>query len=148
MPFTTIQDVRASDLILEENTHGYYSRDTINVNPTTTGNYAFGTVLFRTKAVDDSVAWDVVDGTGDLNIANEYAVLIGDRNGIKANDTITLTNGSSTPVLAIARDARLKATLIDALSQISGFTTQQKANLKALLKKNSGIKVEDQTTAV
>lgn len=148
MPFTTIQDVRASDLIISEEVEGYYSRDTLYVNPTVTGNYSFGTVLFRAKAVDDSVTWDVLDAAGELSIANEYAILIGNKDGIQSNSTITLTNGTSTPVLALARDASVKAPLIDALTQISGFTTANKRDLKGLLRKNSGIKVIEQATAV
>ena len=148
MAFTPVQDNRASDLILKEDLEGYYSRDTVYVNPTTTGNYAFGTVLFRTKALDDSVTWDVVDAAADLAITNEYVIMIGDKTGIKANDTITLTNGTSTPVLVLAREARVKEAPIKALSQLSAFTAGNLRDLKGLLRKNSGIKVEDSLVAL
>ena len=90
MPFTTVNDPRYSDVVLKE-LNDYDSRRVVSVNVTTTGTYKQGTVLFRAKAVDDSAVWDVVDASGDLSIANEYAVLIGDSK--KPVGTVTLTNG-------------------------------------------------------
>lgn len=145
MPFTTVNDPRYSDVVLKE-LNDNDSRRVVTVNPTTTGTYKQGTVLFRVKALDDSAAWDVVDAGADLAITNEYAVLIGDSK--KPVESMTLTNGSPVSVIVIAKDASVKEEVLKAVHQTGGFTANNFRDLKGLLYKNAGILVKDSLVAL
>ena len=145
MPFTTVNDPRYSDVVLKE-LNDNDSRRVVTVNPTATGTYKQGTVLFRAKAVDDSAAWDVVDAGADLSISNEYAVLIGDSK--KPVESLTLTNGTPASVIVLAKDASVKEEVLKAIHQTGGFTANNFRDLKGLLFKNSGILVKDSLVAL
>ena len=143
MPFVTVNDPRYTDVVLEESkaSGNYYSRDILSVTTdTTTGAYPLGTVLFRVKALDDSGAWNVVNAGADLAIANEYAILIGDAFSVK--DAVTLTNSVATSVMAITRDARVEEGALRALPLLAALSATEWRDLKGLLRKNAGIKVE------
>lgn len=144
MAIIPVNDPRYTDLVLAESVDlgNYYSRDIVTVTPSTaTGTYPLGTVIFRAKAVDDSAAWDVLDAAGDLSVSNEYALVIGDSTGVKP-EGITLTTSAPSLVTVIARDARVKASAIDSQPLIALLTSANRRDLKGLLRKQSGIKVE------
>lgn len=139
MPFTPIVDVRYSDVVLQE-AENLRSRDKATVTNAGGGNKSIGTVIFRAKGTDPAAAWDVVDAAGDLAVTNEYNVIIGDNFCVKS--TIALTPATPTPVLVLARDARVKESVLKSIHETGGFTSGNFATLKHLLKAN-GIIVED-----
>lgn len=142
MPFVTVNDPRYTDVVLEESKAlgNYYSRDVVTVTTdTATGNYLLGSVLFRAKAVDDSVAWNVVNAGADIATTNDYALLIGD--GFSVKDEITLTNSVATQAIAITRDARVKDSAIRAIPLIAALSANEWRDLKGRLRA-AGIKVE------
>ena len=142
MPFTPITDVRYNEVVLEE-ADNLRSRDKASVNNAAGGNKLLGTVVWRAKGTDPAADWDVVDAAGDLATANEYAVLIGDNYSIK--NTIALTAGVDTQCLILARDARVKESVLKAIHVTGGFTSGNFETLKHLLKASSII-VEDSLT--
>lgn len=144
MPFTIVNDPRYTDVVLEESVAlgNYYSRDVVSVNTdTTTGVYPLGTILTRTLALDDSGAWRVVNAGADIALANEYAILIGDDFDVETVGA-SLTNGVAKNCIAITRDARVKENAIRALPLISALSATEWRDLKGLLRKNAGIRVE------
>ena len=146
MPFVSVSDPRYSDVVLQED-ENLYSRARATATITTaTGTYKQGTVLFRTKSIDPTVAWDVVDAVGDISIANEYAILIGDN--FKPTEAITLTNAVARDVLTIKRFARLKESVLKDI-YITGYSMSATDfnKLKHVLSLQ-GILVEDSLTAI
>jgi hypothetical protein len=144
MPFVIVNDPRYSDVVLEETTSlgNYFSRDQVVVNTdTTTGTYPLGTVITRTKALDDSGAWRVVNAGADIVLANEYAILIGDDFEVKTLGA-SLENGVAKTCIAITREARVKENAIRALPLIAALSANEWRDLKGLLRKNAGIRVE------
>ena len=142
MPFVTVNDPRYTDVVLEESKAlgNYYSRDVITVTTdTATGDYLLGSVLFRAKAVDDSVGWKVVNAGADIATTNDYAILIGD--GFSVKDEVTLTNSVATSAIAITRDARVKDSAIRAIPLIAALSANEWRDLKGRLRA-AGIKVE------
>ena len=142
MPFTPILDPRYNEVVLEEE-ENLYSRDKAIVNNSAGGAKALGTVVWRVKGTNPDAVWDVVDAAGDLAVANEYAILIGDNYSIK--NSISLTAATNTPVLILARDARVKESVLKSIHVTGGFTSGNFETLKLLLKA-SGILVEDSLT--
>lgn len=144
MPFVTVNDPRYTDVVLEETTAlgNYYSRDVVSVSTdTATGTYPFGTIITRAKALDDSGAWKVVDATGDILLANEYAILIGDDFEVKTLGA-ALTQNVAKSCIAITRNARVKENALRLLPLHAALSATEWRDLKGLLRKNAGIRVE------
>ena len=149
MPFVTVTDNRFTDVVLEESVAlgNYYSRDVISVDTdTATGDYLLGSVVTRVKALDDSGAWKIVDAGADILLANEYAILIGDDYEVKSD--IGLVNSVAKSCIAITRNARIKENAVRAIPLIAALSANEWRDLKGLLRKNSGIKVESSNAVV
>jgi hypothetical protein len=144
MPIVTVTQPLYTDVILAENTSlgNYFSRDIVTVTTTTaTGTYPLGTVLFRAKAVDDSVAWDVLDAAGEILMTNEYALLIGDVTGEKP-EGVALTSAVAKSCTVIRRDARVRASGFDTQPLLAALTANNRRDLKGQLLSQNRIKVE------
>ena len=141
-------DPRYTDVVLSERVEGaqYVSRETVTLTNATGGTFKQGTVLWRVKAADSTGVWDVVDAAGDIVLANEFAVLIGD--GFEPKETVTVAAATATPVLAIVRDARVKEKVLKDVA-VTGFSVSEAnfANLKRLMAKDT-ILVEGSLTAI
>jgi hypothetical protein len=144
MAFVTVSDPRYTDVVLEESVAlgNYYSRDVVIVSTdTATGTYPLGTIITRAKALDDSAAWKVVDAEGDVLLANEYAILIGDDFEVKTTGA-ALVNGVAKSCIAITRDARVKENALRLITLQAALSASVWRDLKGLLRKNAGIRVE------
>lgn len=128
MAFTTVNDLRTSDLLIQEK-GGYRSRETVNVSLTAGATLKQGTVLFRAKGTDPTVAYDLV-GAGNLSTSNEYAVLMGD--GYAEQEEVVFATATPKKALVIVRDADFKEAPILAIHD-SALSDSQWASLKHLL---------------
>lgn len=151
MPFVTINDPRNSDVVLGEE-ENRFSRDVVTLNlSTATGDYKQGTIVFRAKGTDPTVAWDVVDAAGDLSASNEYAVLLGAQvKGLPfvAREVSAITTGTATQAIVIRRLASIKESVPKAVHVTGyGLSAGNWATLKHLLAFQN-ILVQDSYTAV
>lgn len=108
-----------------------FSRDVITVNNATGGTFKQGTVVFRAKGEDHTAVWDIVDADGDIDVGNEYAVVIG--TDLKTGDTFTLAAGVSKNIIAITRRAMFKDAAIRAIHIGLGVTTTEFNDMKRLM---------------
>ena len=130
----TLVDNRYSDLIVAEEFLGGgipYSRDWVTVNNAAGGTYKAGTLVFRAKGSDATVKWDIVDAAGDINVANEYGILIGDDIVIK--DDIVLAAGVDKKVIAVTRYAVFKDAYVRAIYTAAPYSLSE-ANVNSLVR--------------
>lgn len=145
-----LSDPRFTDVVIYEEFVGGavpFSRDLVSVNNAAGGTFAQGHLLWRAKGATATAAWDVVDAAGDINVANEYAVLIGDDFDVK--ESIVLAAGVAKNCIAITRkaivkDAKLRSILKAAPYSLSDANVN---DLKRLLA-TQGVLVVDSLTAI
>lgn len=111
MPFTTVSQKYVSDLVVFEPETLLY-REIIPVTIAAGATLTWGSVLFRAQGIDPTAAWDVVDAAGDVTAGNEYALYLGDRYDVR--ESLVVAAATSTPVLAIVKQARINETLVKA----------------------------------
>lgn len=130
----TLLDPRLNDILLWEEYVGAgtpFSRDVISVQNATGGTFKQGTVVWRVKGEDHTAVWDIVDADADVDVANEYAVVIG--TDLKTGDTFTLAAATAKSLIAITRRAVFKDAAIRAIHIGLGVTTPEFNDLKRLM---------------
>lgn len=146
----TIEDNRYSDLIMYEKHVGGgipFSRDWATVNNAAGGTYEMGTLVFRAKGADATVAWDIVDAAGDINVANEYGILVGD--DIQIKNDIVLAAGVAKKCIVITREALFKDAYVRAIYTAAPYSLST-ANVNSLVRllATQGILSIDQMTKI
>lgn len=143
-----LTDPRFNDVVLWEEIIGPgipHSRDVVSLSASITATLKQGTVLWRVKAKTATATWDVVNDDTDVNVANEYAILIGDDR--KTSDTVAVSSGVAKNVIALTRRAHVKDKTIRDITTGFGVTTTEFNNLKRLLA-TQGVIVSDTLTAI
>ena len=144
-----LTDPRFNDVVLWEEIIGPgvpHSRDVVSLSASITATLKQGTVLWRAKAKTATATWDVVNDDTDVNVANEYAILIGDDR--KTADTVAVSSGVAKNVIALTRRAHVKdKTIRDITVTGFGVSTTEFNNLKRLLA-TQGVIVSDTLTAI
>lgn len=138
MPFVDYIDPRYTDVVLEELPHNK-SREIGNLQRAATVTLEQGTILWRVKSTTANAVWDVVDAVGDIAIANEYAILIGDE--FEVTESIPITSGVSRKVIALVRDARIKEFHPERIHTALGLSAGNWDSLKRILA-DQGLLVE------
>lgn len=127
-----LSDPRFTDVILFEEFVGGgvpFSRDLVSVTNTAGGTYAQGHLLWRVKGATATAQWDVVDAAGDINVANEYAVLIGDDFDVK--ESIVLAAATAKKCIAITRKAMVKDSKLRSILKAAPYSLSD-ANVEDL----------------
>lgn len=145
----TLTDPRLNDVLLWEEYVGAgwtNSRDVISVNNAAGGTFKQGTVVWRVKGEDHTAAWDIVDADADVDVANEYAVVIG--TDLKTGDTFTLAAGVAKSVIALTRRAHFKDKAIkDIMVTGLGMSNTEYQDMKRLMA-TQGLLVKDTLTEI
>lgn len=145
-----LSDPRYTNVVVWEELVGggvTISRDVVSVTNSAGGTFAQGHLLWRVKGATATAQWDVVDAAGDINVANEYAVLIGDDFDVK--ESIVLAAATAKNCIAITRRAIVKDKTIRDILKASPISLSD-ANVNDLkrLLATQGILVLDTLTAV
>lgn len=145
MPFVNrAYDSRLSDLLLHERDGGQavgFSRDSINVTPpAASAPVLMGTVVFRTKTIDNSAAWTVLAAAGSIVDTNEFAVVFGDHYAFRRTFVPNAIVAGEFNALAFTRSVQLKDYFIKQVH--SNLTSTQWELLRGALRKQ-GILVQE-----
>lgn len=134
--------VRHSDLVKFEGNWGEkLQRKVINLNLSANEVVTLGQVVYRAKGTDPAAVYAKLTAGSQVVVANEFAVVFGDKFSYNPSFTADPTTPAVTPAIAYTNGFGglvLKNSLPDALLTTAGLNATQIASLKLLLE-NQGI---------
>lgn len=142
MAIQNLPFVRHSDLVKFEGNWGEkLQRKVINLNLSASEVTTLGQIVYRVKGTNPDAAYAKISAAGQVVVANEFAVVFGDKFSYNPSFVADVTTPALTPSIAYTNGYGglvLKNSLPDALLTTAGLTAGNIASLKLLLE-NQGI---------